>query len=70
MTPRDRRAGSEARSCTGQTEHPVTELGWKARRDLGLHPGLPESGWRRVFALWSFTAVPFFSAFNDPDSRR
>jgi hypothetical protein len=34
---------------------------------LELRGELPESRWRRVLALWGFTAVPFFRAFSDPD---
>jgi hypothetical protein len=27
---------------------------------------LPESGWRRVLALWGFAGFPFFRAFHAP----
>jgi hypothetical protein len=33
---------------------------------LELREELPEAGWRRVLALWSFPAIPFFRAFRDP----
>src|SRR5215210_5438803 len=32
----------------------------------GFDYRLPESGWRRVLALWGFTGVPFFRAFRAP----
>jgi hypothetical protein len=42
---------------------------WKLEADtpLELRGELPGGGWRRVLALWGFTAVPFFRAFRDPD---
>jgi hypothetical protein len=42
--------------------------GWDVRvvPTLGFGYRLPESGWRRVLALWGFTGVPFFRAFHAP----
>lgn len=42
--------------------------GWDARvvPTLGFGYRLPESGWRRVLALWGFADVPFFRVFRAP----
>jgi len=65
----DRVQRSEFRPRLEQSDGPTADLGWQARRDLGIHPGLPESRWRRVLELWGFSAIPFFSAFDDPEGR-
>ena len=45
-----------------------TREGWDTRvaSALGFGYRLPESGWRRVFALWECAGVPFFRAFRAP----
>ena len=55
--------------CRGRTNDLIKTLGWEMRQEMGLHPALSESGWRRALELWGFTAIPFFSAFEDPDWR-
>ena len=42
--------------------------GWDVRvvPNLGFSYRLPESGWRRVLALWGLAGVPFFRAFRAP----
>jgi hypothetical protein len=42
--------------------------GWDTRviPTPGFGYRLPESGWRRVLALWGFADVPFFRAFRAP----
>jgi hypothetical protein len=45
-----------------------THESWDARLTSALGFGfrLPESGWRRVLALWGYAGVPFFRAFHAP----
>ncbi len=43
----------------------MMETRWEGAQLSGYPGGLPAGMWRRVLALWGFTPVPFFAAFND-----
>lgn len=60
---------NNARPRMAQTNDLMKDLGWDSRRELGLHPALPDSRWRRVLALWGFSATPFLSASDELDRR-
>jgi hypothetical protein len=40
---------------------------WKGAQLFEPGSGLPASAWYRILALWGFTSVPFFAAFDGED---